>query len=134
VDSGRAISFVTLGTRDLPTLRSFYRWWGWTERDGSDEFAQFDVGGVRLPLYPLGLLRDEAAPDRELPPEDAGNRRDALDQRRRPRGRRHQFAAAVAAGARGVGASVDSEWGATRATSPAPEGNRWEIAWLPGYR
>jgi hypothetical protein len=74
VDSGRAISFVTLGTRDLPTLRSFYRSWGWTERDGGDdEFAQFDAGGVRLALYPLGLLGDEAAPDRELPPEDAWN-------------------------------------------------------------
>jgi hypothetical protein len=48
VDSGRAISFVTLGTRDLSTLRSFYRSWGWTERDGGDdEFAQFDAGGVR---------------------------------------------------------------------------------------
>jgi len=69
VDSGRAISFVTLGTRDLSTLRSFYRSWGWTERDGGDdEFAQFDAGGVRLALYPLGLLRDEAAPDSELPP------------------------------------------------------------------
>jgi hypothetical protein len=68
VDSGRAISFVTLGTRDLPTLRSFYRSWGWTERDsGDDEFAQFDAGGVRLAQYPLGLLRDEAAPDSGLP-------------------------------------------------------------------
>ncbi|HEV7974028.1 hypothetical protein [Amycolatopsis sp.] len=37
MDSGRAISFVTLGTRDLPTLRSFYRSWGWTERDGGDD-------------------------------------------------------------------------------------------------
>jgi len=25
MDLGRAISFATLGTRDLPTLRSFYR-------------------------------------------------------------------------------------------------------------
>lgn len=57
MDSGRAISFVTLGTHDLPTLRSFYRSWGWTERDGGDEFAQFDAGGVRLALYPLGLPR-----------------------------------------------------------------------------
>jgi hypothetical protein len=39
------------GTRDPPALRSFYRSWGWTERDGGDdEFAQFDAGGVRLAL------------------------------------------------------------------------------------
>lgn len=65
--SGRAISFVALGARDLPTLRSFYRSWGWTERDGGEGFAQFDGGGVRLALYPLDLLRDEAAPGSELP-------------------------------------------------------------------
>jgi hypothetical protein len=47
---------------------------GWTERGGGDgEFAQFDAGGVRRALYPLGLLRDEAVPDSELPPEDAWN-------------------------------------------------------------
>jgi hypothetical protein len=55
VDSGRAISFVTLGTRDLPTLRFLHRAWGWTERHaGDDEFAQSDAGGVRLALGPFG--------------------------------------------------------------------------------
>ena len=135
VDSVRAISFVTLGTRDLPTLRSFYRSWGWTERDGGDDgFAQFDAGGVRLALYPLGLLRDEAAPDSELPPEGAWNGvtlainvadREAVDS---------STAAAVAAGARVVAAPVDREWGGYSAYVADPEGCRWEIAWLPGYR
>jgi len=135
VDSGRAISFVTLGTRDLPTLRSFYRSWGWAERAGGDDgFAQFDAGGVRLALYPLGQLRDEAAPDSELPPEDAWNGmtlainvadREAVDT---------VTAAAVAAGARAVGAPVDREWGGYSGYVSDPEGCRWEIAWLPGYR
>ncbi|MFJ2761567.1 VOC family protein [Streptomyces prasinus] len=68
------LQFVTLGTRDLPTPRSFHRSWDRTERDGGDDgFAQSDAGGARLALYPQGLLRDEAAPGSELPPEDAGN-------------------------------------------------------------
>ena len=135
VDSVRAISFVTLGTRDLPKLRSFYRSWGWTERDGGDDgFAQFNAGGVRLALYPLGLLRDEAAPDSELPPEGAWNGvtlainvadREAVDS---------PTAAAVAAGTRVVAAPIDREWGGYSAYVADPEGCRWEIAWLPGYR
>jgi len=40
----------------------------------------------------------------------------------------------VAAGARVVGAPVDREWGGYSGYVADPEGNRWEIAWLPGYR
>jgi hypothetical protein len=56
------LSFVTLGTKDIRRARSFYSAWGWVERDGStDEFASFDVGSVRLALYPLDQLGHEAA-------------------------------------------------------------------------
>lgn len=40
----------------------------------------------------------------------------------------------MAAGARVVGAPVDREWGGYSGYVADPEGNRWEIAWLPGYR
>ncbi len=53
MDGGRAISFVTLGTPDLPTLRSFYRSWDWTERDGGDTLTF----GVWLGVHPDDLQR-----------------------------------------------------------------------------
>ena len=54
---------VTLGARSVPALRAFYQAIGWRENDGSDDtFASFTLGGVRLALYPIEQLRDEAAP------------------------------------------------------------------------
>ena len=62
------ISYVTLGVRDMPTLRGFYAEMGWRERAGSsDDFATYDAGGVLLALYPLGQLGQEAAPGDSMP-------------------------------------------------------------------
>lgn len=128
------VSFVTLGARDVGLLRRFYASWGWAELDaGGDDFAQFQVGTVRLALYPLDLLRDEAAPGCELPASDAWrgvtlainvDGRQAVDE---------AYRLAVASGARPVGAPVDREWGGYSGYVADPEGNRWEIAWLPGF-
>ncbi len=57
------LNFVTLGARSVPRLRAFYRSWGWVENEGgSDDFASFTAGSVRIALYPIDRLRDEAAP------------------------------------------------------------------------
>ncbi len=62
------VTFVTLGARDLGSLRDFCRRWGWPEREGASEsFAAYDAGGVRLALYPIELLAEEAAPGEEVP-------------------------------------------------------------------
>jgi uncharacterized protein len=38
------LTAVTLGSRDLPSLRSFYEAMGWSSRPGSnDEFTAFDA-------------------------------------------------------------------------------------------
>ena len=56
------IHTLTFGARSVGTLRAFYRGWGWTENDGSDDtYASFTAGDIRLALYPLDLLHDEAA-------------------------------------------------------------------------
>ena len=127
------LSFVTLGARDVPGLRAFYSAWGWTERDGGDDaFAQFDVGGTRLALFPLDQLGAEAAPGEDLPLAGRWNgvtlavnvvRREDVDA---------VVAAALAAGARPVAAPVDRDWGGRSGYVADPEGTRWEIAWLPG--
>ena len=127
------LSFVTLGAWDVPGLRTFYAAWGWTERDGGDDaFAQFDVGGTRLAIFPLDRLGAEAAPGEELPPAGRWNgvtlavnvpSRDDVDT---------VVTAAIAAGARAVAPPVDREWGGRSGYVADPEGTRWEIAWLPG--
>ena len=127
------LSFVTLGARDLPTLRAFYAAWGWTELDGGDDgFAQFDVGGTRLALFVLDRLGNEAAPGEELPSPGRWNGvalavnvagRDDVDA---------VVARAIAAGARPVGLPIDRDWGGRSGYVADPEGTRWEIAWLPG--
>jgi catechol 2,3-dioxygenase-like lactoylglutathione lyase family enzyme len=125
------LSFVTLGARDLDRLRRFYEGWGWTLLPGAtDDFACFDAGGVRLALYPLGRLGEEAAPGSDPPPPGWNGVTLAVNLLRRadvgPEAER-----AVAAGATLVAPPTDRDWGGCSAYVADPEGNRWEIAWAP---
>lgn len=126
------LSFVTLGTRDMRRARAFYGSWGWAERDGgTDEFAQFDVGSVRLALYPLDLLGEEAAPGCPPPDSDWNGVTLAINVPSQ------QLVdevvnAATASGARIITGPIDREWGGYSGYIADPEGQRWEIAWLPG--
>ena len=125
------LSIVTIGARDLPALRRFYRALGWAEQTMSDDgYATFILGGVMLALYPLDKLAEEAAPTDERPSGWSGitlacnvDTRDAVDA---------AFAVAVAAGARVVGEPTDRFWGGRSAYIADPEGHRWEIAWAAG--
>src|ERR1700756_2278022 len=50
---------ITLGARDLPSLREFYRRLGWPTIIDDGEFAAFEVRGVVLALFPIAeLARD----------------------------------------------------------------------------
>lgn len=129
----QSLSYVTLGTRDMAAVRAFYRSWGWTElAGGSDEFAQFDLGGVRLALFPLALLTDEAAPGSPAPETGWNGVTLAVNV-----AQRHEvdaaYAVALRSGARSVAEPTQREWGGYSAYVADPEGQRWEIAWpLPG--
>jgi catechol 2,3-dioxygenase-like lactoylglutathione lyase family enzyme len=122
------LSAVTLGARDLPKLRQFYRGLGWPELPGSDDnWTAFLLGGVLLTLYPLDALAAEAAPGRPAPAGWSGvtlacNVDSAADVDA-------AFQAAVEAGATPVAEPVDREWGGRSAYFADPEDNRWEIAW-----
>jgi uncharacterized protein len=125
------MSLVTLGARDLPHLRSFYRSWGWVERPGAtDDYVAFEAGGVQLALYPLELLSEEAAPGEPAAPEswrgvtlavNLGSRDDVDIEYQR----------ALDCGARAIAAPVPRSWGGYSGYVADPEGHRWEIAWAP---
>jgi predicted lactoylglutathione lyase len=126
------LTFVTLGARSVARLRAFYAAWGWTENDGSsDEYTSYLAGSVRLALYSLADLRDEAARDAELPAPGTWNgvtlainlaSRDEVDA---------LVDAALRAGADLITNGVDRAWGGYSAYVADPEGNRWELAWAP---
>jgi uncharacterized glyoxalase superfamily protein PhnB len=115
-------------------MRIFYRSLGWRENDGSDDaFTSFTLGRVRLALYPVGLLGAEAAPAEPIVVEGVWNgvtlalnvaERSEVDE---------VFRAATDAGARVVASPAERDWGGYSGYIADPEGNRWEIAWAPGF-
>jgi predicted lactoylglutathione lyase len=125
------ISYITLGARDMATLREFYAGLGWKERPGSnDDFAAYEAGATIVTLYPIQRLGEEAAPGEQLPASvwngvtfgvNVENAR-AVDD---------AFHSAVAAGAQAVAYPVKREWGGYSGYFADPEGNRWEITWSP---
>jgi predicted lactoylglutathione lyase len=128
------LTVVTFGARSVPSLRAFYGAIGWRENDGSDDtFTSFTVGGVRLALYPMKSLHDEAAPDAATLESGSWNAvtlainvatRDEVDD---------ALTAALAAGASAVGSAVERDWGGYSGYFSDPEGHRWEIVWAPFF-
>jgi len=127
------LSFVTLGARDLGRMRAFYAAWGWHELPGStEEFAQFALGGTRFALYPLELLREEAAPTLAIPEPGTWSGVTLAVNVATPEEVDAAYATALAAGAGEVAAPVQRTWGGRSGYVSDPEGQRWEIAYLPG--
>lgn len=126
------VSLITIGAHDLASLRAFYASLGWKESGISqDGFAAFETGGAVLALFPF----DDLAADACVPPPV---RRESF------RGvtlainvaKAADVDAAIAA-ARNAGAQIlkeptDADWGGRTAYFADPEGNLWEVAWMPG--
>lgn len=127
------LNFVTLGAYSVARLREFYRAWRWVEEAGGEpDYAAFMAGSVRLALYPIDLLRDEAAPGAELPVEGAwGGVTLAINFASRSEVDT-AMADASAAGAEVIQQPVDRDWGGYSGYVADPEGHRWELAWAPG--
>jgi uncharacterized protein len=49
-------NLITLGVRDLPALRNFYRELGWPQVMDDGEFVAFELRGIVLALFPLAKL------------------------------------------------------------------------------
>ena len=125
------LNILTLGVRDLPKVRAFYEALGWESLSEGDEFARFQTGGATLALFSLDLLAGEA----NMQPSAST-------------GRFPGFTCAVLvekeatvdkgietvreAGGRVLAEPVAREWGGRSGYFADPEGNVWELAWMPG--
>jgi len=128
----RRLFAVTLGAKDIARQRSFYENWGWQAVPYSnEEYVAFDLNGVSVAFFPTEKLAEEAAPGEALPSKGAWKAvtlavslpgRDDVDA---------AWQAAVASGATAVGEPLDRPWGGRSGYVADPEGNRWEIAWVP---
>lgn len=124
------LNVVTLGVRDLPTMRRFYEALGWPSHPFGDQFVGFEMGGATLALYPLDALAGEA----NMPPEPSMERfagftcavnvesEDMVDA---------GIEAVREAGGRILAEPATREWGGRSGYFADPEGNVWEIAWAP---
>jgi catechol 2,3-dioxygenase-like lactoylglutathione lyase family enzyme len=121
-------NLITLGARDLPTLRDFYRALGWPQIVDDGDFVAFELRGIVLALFPLAKL----ARDGNTEPDpgaggirftigvqvDSADEVDRLTEQMR------------AAGARVTKEPVDAEFFTGRSAYLCdPEGNYFEIAW-----
>jgi uncharacterized protein len=124
------VSVITLGARNLDALRDFYRGLRWTLVVDLEDFAAFQTRGAVLTLYALDQLARDAQVSPAAPDEGTCgftvainvDRRDEVDE---------AIAAVEQAGGRVTRQPVDAEWGGRSAYFTDPEGNFWEVAWVP---
>ena len=125
------LNILTLGVRDLPKVRGFYEALGWESLSEGDEFARFQTGGATLALFSLDLLAGEAD---MLPSASTGRfpgftcavlveKEATVDE---------AIETVREAGGRVLAEPVAREWGGRSGYFADPEGNVWELAWMPG--
>lgn len=119
---------ITLGARDFPALRNFYRKLGWPQLIDDKQFAAFEVRGVVLAVFPM----TELARDGSTEPDSVGegirftigimvDTPEEVDQMTRQM---------RAAGARVTKQPVDAEFFTGRSAYLCdPEGNYFELTW-----
>jgi uncharacterized protein len=124
------VSVITIGARDLASLREFYRALGWTAAIDLDDLAVFDTKGAVLALYPLENL----ARDAELAPAPPGGGMQSINPAinvDRAEQVDETIAAVREAAGRIAKEPVDMDWGGRSAYFTDPEENLWEVAWVP---
>lgn len=122
------LSIVTLGVRDLTASRAFYTALGWTPVEEEGDIVFFDLGGVRLALYPRQALADDA----EVNASGTGFAGFTLAHNEpSPEAVDAAFAEALAAGGRQIKAPQAVFWGGYSGYVADPDGFLWEIAHNP---
>lgn len=121
-------NLITLGARDLPALREFYRALGWPQLIDDGEFVAFELRGIVLALFPLTQLaldgHTEAEPGTGGIRFSIGINVDTPDEVDRLTEHMRN------AGARVTKEPVDAEFFTGRSAYLCdPEGNYFEITW-----
>ena len=121
---------ITLGARDLSTLRAFYRELGLPQIIDEDDFAAFELRGVVLALFPIGQLARDGNTEHDGGSAGGGIRftigimvdsAEEVD---------HLTEQMRNAGARVTKEPVDAEFFRGRSAYLCdPEGNYFEITW-----
>ena len=123
---------LTLGTKNIAGQRSFYEGWGWKAVPySSDEYVAFELEGATISFFLTDKLGEEAAPGEPLPAEDAWNGTTLAATVATKEDVDRVWQAALDSGARKIGDPVDRFWGGRSGYIADPDGNRWEIAWVP---
>jgi predicted lactoylglutathione lyase len=123
------LTVLTVGAHDLPALRDFYKSLRWPIVVDLDDFAAFRTSGAVFTLYAIDQLvadTNAGAVSGEgfngVTPAINVDSRDDVDV---------AIEAARRAGAEVVKPPVDMEWGGRSGYFADPEGNYWEVAWVP---
>jgi uncharacterized protein len=124
------LTVLTIGARDLSALRDFYVQLDWPLVVDMDDFAAFQTRGAVFTLYALdNLVADTNAAGSTsgqgfngVTPAVNVDAREEVDQ---------AMDAVRDAGGRVVKEPVDMEWGGRSGYFTDPEGNYWEVAWVP---
>jgi predicted lactoylglutathione lyase len=125
------LSLVTLGVRDLPASRAFYKRLGWKESPPSNEsVAFFQSPGMIFALWGLDHLVEDA----QVGTPGSGFSNISLAQNVRSKAEVDRvMAEAEKAGAKILKPVGDVFWGGYTGYFADPEGFAWEIAWNPGF-
>jgi uncharacterized protein len=123
------LTVLTIGARDLPSLRDFYVRLGWQLVVDLDDFAAFQTQGAVFTLYALdNLVADTNAGTAVTDGFNGVTPAVNVDERAQVD---EAFESAKQAGATVVKEPVDMEWGGRSGYFTDPEGNYWEVAFVP---
>lgn len=123
------LSVITLGARDFPRLRDFYKALGWKAAIDLDDFCAFETRGAVLSLFPVEKLAAEA----KVEPAPAESRLDvslAINVDRREQVDEIIAVVGEAGGRITNEPSKPPEFEGRHAHFADPEDNFWEVVWL----
>jgi predicted lactoylglutathione lyase len=123
---------VSIGAHDIAAQRRFYEAWGWEAVPYSnDDYVAFPLSGTQVAFFDAKLLAEEAAPGMPAVAKGVFNGVTLAVSVANKQDVDSTWRAAIDAGATAVAEPVDRPWGGRSGYVADPEGNRWEIVWIP---